>query len=855
MSDILYRVLQEHGISYPKEEVTNCKFTRWGKNAKFWARQFAGGYIIGDFVEDKKWYAFEKDRNYENCKNEIREIKRKWNEEIKFGYAKAAIDAQQKWNNATICETHPYLESKKIKSYGLKIENDTLLIPLFDENDVLVSVQKIFFDSREGKFVKRFHAGARSKGCFLVLGEVRDEVIICEGYATGASIHECLEKPVVVAFSSGSLCDVAKTIRKKYPDAKITIAADNDKFTAGNPGLTKAKEAAMAIQANIIFPEFQTESEKLTDFNDLHTSESAEKVRELFKKAEKEICESMVDGFRLTENELSYFDERSKRYIFVSGYIKVIAQTDDWDKENAGRLLEFKTRKGQLKKRRILDCWLSKDGDQVREILLKAGLKISTNHGAKLKLNEYINNCDPPIHAKFVKVSGWYKNGFITENGFIGEAPKELVIHQSDAEPSFVETSGSLESWTENIGKPSIGNSRLVLAISAAFASIFLKLGERENFGIHFVGNSSEGKTTALYVAASVFGGHKYIKPWKATDNGLECVAVTHNDMLLILDEIGQMDSKKIGDAVYMLANGMGKTRANIHGAARQSQLWRIGVLSSGEKDLATHMAESNKKMYAGQGIRLLTIPAKPTPESKGLLEKLNGFSNFNTLANHLKDASGKYYGTPLRAFVQALLKEQNPKKSFDAALLEAKEKHLPAGADGQDYRVFDIFFTFGFAGELATSHGITGWPAGEALTAALKCFNDWLSDKGGVGNQEEKQMLAQIKYFFETYGHVRFQRMVNHKIFDTFFSNERAGYVEARSGEDSATDDVYYVFPEYFKNVIAKGLSMRAVNRLLINRRIMEPEDGRHLQARISVNGKQQRMYLINSRIFGEQK
>jgi uncharacterized protein (DUF927 family) len=210
-------------------------------------------------------------------------------------------------------------------------------------------------------------------------------------------------------------------------------------------------------------------------------------------------------------------------------------------------------------------------------------------------------------------------------------------------------------------------------------------------------------------------------------------------------EHIGQMDSQKIGDAVYMLANGMGKTRANVHGVARQSQLWRIGVLSSGEKDLATHMAESNKKMYAEQGIRLLAIPAKPTPESKGLLERLNGFSNFNALANHLKDASGKYYGTPLRAFVQALLKEQNLKKSFDAALLEAKEKHLPAGADGQDYRVFDIFFTFGFAGELATCHGITGWPVGEALAAALKCFNDWLEDKGGIGNQEEKQMLAQL--------------------------------------------------------------------------------------------------------------
>jgi uncharacterized protein (DUF927 family) len=321
--------------------------------------------------------------------------------------------------------------------------------------------------------------------------------------------------------------------------------------------------------------------------------------------------------------------------------------------------------------------------------------------------------------------------------------------------------------------------------------------------------------------------------------------------MLLILDEIGQMDSKKIGDAVYMLANGMGKTRANIHGAARKSQLWRIGVLSSGEKDLATHMAESNKKMYAGQGIRLLTIPAKPTPESKGLLESLNRFSNFNALANHLKDASGKYYGTPLRAFVQALLKEQNPKKSFDAALLEAKEKHLPIGADGQDYRVFDIFFTFGFAGELATRHGITGWPAGEALSAALKCFNDWLEDKGGVGSQESRLMLEQIKLFFSTYAQIRFQRILNGKAFDSSNLSERAGYVEARKNPDGATEDVYYVFPEYFKKFIAKGIPLKTIVKLLIDLKILEIESNKQSQVRVYVNGKRQRMYLINSKIF----
>jgi putative DNA primase/helicase len=725
-----------------------------------------------------------------------------------------------------------------------------------DENDNLVSLQKIFFNGREGKFIKKFHRGSRTKGCFFVLGEIRDELVICEGYATGASIYECVEKPVVVAFSSGGLCDVAKTMRKKYPAAKITIAADNDQFNEDgyNPGLTKAKEAAVAIKACVVIPEFLDKSEKPTDFNDLLILEGAEKVREIFAKSQEEnsICESMVDGFRLTENALSYYDERRKDYVYVSGCIKVIAQTEDSDGENTGKLIEVRTRRGQIRRLRIHNYWLAKDGDKMRELLLKIGFKISTNHKAKLMLNEYINNCDPPVYAKFVRISGWYGNGFLTENGYVGsDDAKELIFHQSEAEPTGVEVKGNLEEWKENVSKYCPGNSRLILAVSAAFASILLKPCDRENFGIHFVGGSSEGKTTTLYAAASVFGSREYIQSWRSTDNGLEGLAVTHNDMLLILDEIGEMDSKKIGDSVYMLANGKGKTRANVYGAARKKSRWKMGILSTGEVSLESRMAEANKKINAGQQIRLLHINAKPTMESLGILEELHGFNSTSDLAAYLKEASEKYYGSAMVEFIKKALEEKHLiKKNFDEALARTKSERLPVGACGQDDRVFGILFTVGFAGELATRYGITGWPVGEALTAAIKCFDEWLETKGGVGSQEDRQMLAQIKYFFETYGQSRFQRMANHKTFDNSYMGERAGFVEARQNESNVSEDVYYVFPEYFKNIIAKGLRLKVVAKLLIDLKIMEPEND-SATARPYINEKRQRMYVINSRIF----
>jgi putative DNA primase/helicase len=494
-----------------------------------------------------------------------------------------------------------------------------------------------------------------------------------------------------------------------------------------------------------------------------------------------------------------------------------------------------------------------KDGDAIHQMLAGRGLFVSTRKRAKNKLSEYINASNPRQRAKIIKVSGWHENCFITESGIIGEIPNELLIFQPDAEPTAVAVKGTLQDWIENIGKPCIGNSRLILAVSAAFASILLKPCKRENFGLHFVGSSSEGKSTALYVAASVFGSRKYLRSWRSTDNGLEGIAATHNDMLLILDELGAADPKKAGDISYMFNSGQGKTRANVLGAARKPHTWRIGVLSSGEKDLETHLAEANKRTYTGQSIRLLSVFAKPTRKSPGLLENLNGFSTYAALAQHLDRSASEYYGTPMQAFVERVIEEKDSLcKYFDVALRNSKENHLLEGANGQDDRVFKFFFTIGFAGELATRYGITGWPAGEALRAAIDEFKRWISHKGGYGNQEEKQMLEQVKHFFATYSQSKFQRISSGKTFEPAFLNERAGFMKARTNEDGSTEDVYYVFPEYFKNVVAKGLPLKRLCELLISLEILEiSKDDERATILLKIDGRVYRMYVINSKIF----
>jgi putative DNA primase/helicase len=156
-----------------------------------------------------------------------------------------------------------------------------LIAPLQDIDGALRSLQYIAVDG-----TKLFLKGGRKKGCYFTIGEPKDAFVICEGYATGASIHEATGSPVIIAFDAGNLLPVARALRTKHPFAAITIAADDDVATDGNPGLTKAREAAAAIGASLAVPDFGGNRPKnATDFNDLHKYAGAAAVAEQIKRA------------------------------------------------------------------------------------------------------------------------------------------------------------------------------------------------------------------------------------------------------------------------------------------------------------------------------------------------------------------------------------------------------------------------------------------------------------------------------------------------------------------------------------------------------------------------------------------
>lgn len=189
----------------------------------------------------------------------------------------AAATAARRWEAATPAPAdHPYLARKGIKPHGIKAEGEALLISLRDASTTLHSLQAI---GPEGD--KRFQPGGRIKGCYFGIGKPKGLLILCEGFATGASIHEATGHAVACAMNAGNLLEVAQALHGKYPNLRLILAADDDAFTDGNPGITKATEAAQAVGALLAVPRFTGErGEKETDFNDLAQREGLDAVRQ-----------------------------------------------------------------------------------------------------------------------------------------------------------------------------------------------------------------------------------------------------------------------------------------------------------------------------------------------------------------------------------------------------------------------------------------------------------------------------------------------------------------------------------------------------------------------------------------------
>lgn len=434
-------------------------------------------------------------------------------------------------------------------------------------------------------------------------------------------------------------------------------------------------------------------------------------------------AEAMLGDFTANDDGVFYKDVRDdvEQHIPICSPLLVTAITRNKDGNDWGKLLVFTDPEGHEKHYHMAS---SKNQNLITSDLVHRGLVLSSHSRARNLLAQYLRSTPSTIMMLSSAMPGWVKNSFVLPYGSFG--PDEVVF-SGDPNIGF----GCRGNWKTHVGKLCSGNSRLVFAASVAFAAPLMRVVGIEGGGFHFRGLSSKGKTTALQVAASVCGKvatspgeDSYLLNWKSTANSFEEVAQSHNDCVMVIDELGQADAKTVGDICYMLANGQGKARM---GQAKRS--WRVMFITSGEISLAEHMAKAGVETMIGQEVRLLEIATDCTEQ--GLFENIHSSKSPAEFSNRMKAATANHFGAPFRKLLSHLTSNTEAIESDCRAYMDSFVKAMmPKDVAGVVPRAALRFALVAAAGEIATDLDLTGWKQGEAFSAAKKCFASWMEHR-----------------------------------------------------------------------------------------------------------------------------
>lgn len=222
---------------------------------------------------------------------------KKYSKEEKAEFAKRAAEARQAgdaeraekskhagdrarrmWPRLPEGGASEYLARKRVGAHGVRFAmGGTVVVPVRSAAGELVGLQFI-----QGDGSKKFLTGTPKQGSSHGLGDFSGDspIVVGEGYATVASIHEATGWPCVCAFDAGNLAPVARQVRAKHPGRKLVLAGDDDHESGKNKGRELATAAAQEVQAHLAFPKF-TESKGRSDFNDMLIEAGATAVRDL----------------------------------------------------------------------------------------------------------------------------------------------------------------------------------------------------------------------------------------------------------------------------------------------------------------------------------------------------------------------------------------------------------------------------------------------------------------------------------------------------------------------------------------------------------------------------------------------
>ena len=783
----------------------------------------------------------------------------------------AAADAEQ--NRATFVSKYSslakqavegeseYLINKGLAGFTFPITKDgSLLLSLTNEAGEITAAQTI---KPQGE--KRLLTGSTKRGSFYTVNkeEQPETILIGEGLATALTCHLLRPKALTVAaIDAGNLLPVAEVMRRKYPDAQIIIAGDNDwHIDEPNTGKLSAIKAAQAVNGWVSIPPGDSKS----DWDDCRQQNGIEAGTAAFNnsmyqpqgsdmahahlaevtplnkgsKSKKQSSKPYVDCRR---NGLFWVEPKEKggeitevENLLCSSLSVVGVGIDD----NQTRYLILRWQAMGAKTETVQAIPLADIGEREGWRTLKnGGLYVTTRSGLRAMLADWLQGqANKGEIWRITQATGWQCGAYLMPDGEVIGTPEIPVIFngRSSAAAGYT-VRGTTESWRSSVSRLVAGNYSMMTGIAAALAAPLIGLTGADGFGIHFYEQSSAGKTTSANVASSLYGNPDLLRlTWYGTALGLANEAAAHNDALMPLDEIGQgSDPVEVYKSAYALFNGTGKLQGAKEGGNRDLKRWRTVAISTGEMDLETFIASAGRRAKAGQLVRLLNIPL-----SKSVI--FHDYQNGKQHADALKDSYLNNHGAAGREWVKWLA--DNQQEAINAVrLAEERWRNLiPNDYGEQVHRVGARFAILEAA--LLLSERITGWDDQMCRDAIQFSYNAWLREFG-TGNKEHMQILEQAEDFLNRYGLSRFAPLP-YEPRDLPIPN-LAGY--RNKGNHDADLMIFYAYPATFNDEIAKGFNTKQFAEVLKNAGMLNPpSSGRGYQSKgPRIEGRQPWFYIL---------
>jgi len=547
-------------------------------------------------------------------------------------------------------------------------------------------------------------------------------------------------------------------------------------------------------------------------------------------------------------------------------YLKILAKIEDQRTDTWHLQIEYLDQNGTARRRLLPMALLSDTGRDSRKELLSWGIGIEVGPKNRELLQKFL--CQEVRETALLPAQmGWHGEAYIFPDEIIGEvgARKYFLPDRNQLNP-LVHPRGTADEWRNMIGQYCVGNDILMFVVCAALVAPFLKERGLSGLGFHLVGATSEGKTTAVKVAGSVWGGKDdslgFVRSWDATGNAMQCIAAFHNDAMLGLDEVHQAD-KTLGKLLYGLTLGTTRERMLRDANGLREQLkWSTVVMSTGEVSIA-QIVEETGRHYGGQAVRVLDIPCN-AGAGMGIFQNLHSFATPGQLAEHLNYYIRKHFGTIIRLFIKQIV--QDGKTDWEARWAKAKEDLLKEpimlNATPEVKRAADLFVLVQVAGEIASD--ILGWQASQIKQSVGFVLERWLENRGGAEiRHDDAYLLAQVRNFvlrhssrFERIDETEQERLAR-EAHERNLEMGRAGYFSAkretinRAGWTSGQGDeqVWYIIPGVFIEEVCAGFEYRLAAKKLTEEGRLNPPQGRNLAVKKKLpDGSSPRIYRVSN-------